>query len=172
LSPWLNLLLGACLLPFYEELLFRLSLRFKPGYLAVSSACVSFLLLTKAVFQTRISSMDSSFPLRVGVSLLVLGLVWWWVRNPRVQSRLKDFWQEHVHWIYYLSFLSFAVLHIFNYELTWVNLMLLPIITLPQLLSGIVNGFLRVRYGFHYPLVAHMLTNGLFISLGILLGEG
>lgn len=85
-----------------------------------------------------------------------------------IKSKLGVFWGQHFRWIYYLSCIGFAWLHIFNFELNTTNLLLLPILTLPQLFSATIAGYTRIAFGFRYPLVVHMATNFIFTLLAFL----
>lgn len=81
---------------------------------------------------------------------------------------LNDFWKNNFKWIYYASSVIFAWLHVLNFETNLINTLLMPILTLPQLLSGLIAGYLRVKFGFVYPLVLHICTNSLLIGLSTL----
>lgn len=167
-SPLLYLAVGGLILPFFEEMLFRLSLIFKPIYLSLSLACGSYYLLTKLVFESKLSLVDDTFLMRVGVGLAV-GLISFLIfRNSLIKQFLSEFWKNKFTLIYYASAVIFAWLHVFNFELSLLNLLLMPILTLPQLFSGLISGYLRIRFGFLYPLMLHVGTNSLLIGLSIL----
>ena len=168
LSPFVFLLVGAFILPFLEEVAFRLSLRFKPIYLTVSSVVLSYYILTKLVFQSSMSLIDDSFVVRVLASLFVGLIVFFIVNEATVKERLTRFWASYFRWIYYTICLLFAWVHITKYELSWKHLLLLPILTLPQLFSALIYGYIRVSFGFQYPLFFHMTNNLLAIGLSFL----
>lgn len=167
-TPLLLLLVGGVILPFIEEVAFRLSLKFKPGYFALTSIVFSYYILTKIVFQTKLSAVDESFFLRVGVSILLGLLAYPVVSISRVKEILTHFWSSHFRSIYYISSVIFAWVHITKYELNWMNVLLLPILTLPQLMSALIYGYIRVSYGFQYSLLFHMSNNLIAISLSML----
>ncbi|MEM7277829.1 MAG: hypothetical protein AAF385_06855, partial [Pseudomonadota bacterium] len=123
-SPIMLFLVAALALPLLEELGFRLSLRFKPIFLATSLAVICYYFLTKLVYQTSNSMIDESFAVRAGLSI-AMGVVFFLIfQVDHVARRLARFWQRHFRWIFYLSCASFAFVHLFNYELTPVNLIL------------------------------------------------
>ena len=159
------LLVGGFILPLLEEVCFRLSIRFKPLHLALTLAVVCYYLLTKAVYATSFSMIDESFVIRAFSSLAFGFIVYLISSIQKVKFSLAYFWQMNVKWIYYISCASFAWVHIFNYELSLVNLILLPIITLPQLMSALINGYTRLAFGFQYPLLFHFTNN--VIAIGI-----
>ncbi|MCK8520421.1 CPBP family glutamic-type intramembrane protease [Aquimarina sp. D1M17] len=167
-SPPILLLVGGIILPFFEELTFRLSLRFKPTYFVVSSIVLSYYILTKFVFFTKISAVDDSFMMRVAISIAI-GLVLFPIVNiKQVKDTLAQFWSTNFRAIYYLSCVFFAWAHITKYEVNLTNVLLLPILTLPQLMSALLYGYLRISFGFKYPLLFHMFTNLLALSLSLL----
>ncbi len=167
-SPIMLFLVAALALPLLEELGFRLSLRFKPIFLATSVAVICYYFLTKIVYETSNSLIDESFPIRAGSSILLGAVLFLFFRINRIAQRLSNFWQRHFRWIFYLSCASFAFVHVFNYELTPVNLMLMPLITLPQIVSGVIYGYARVALGFQYALLAHVINNSIFVLASFL----
>lgn len=168
-SPFVLILVAVLILPVIEEICFRLSLKFKPIYFASSLGVLSYYVLTKAIFHTKISAVDDSFLVRVLYSLGLAIVVYMIVQlSSPINKLLANFWQNHFPWIYYISCLSFAWIHFFNYEANLMNLLFLPLITLPQLMSGIISGYTRVTFGFQYPLLFHMATNFVAISISLL----
>ncbi len=167
-SPLVFLLVGGFILPFVEEIAFRLSLRFKPLYLALSSSVFTYYILTKLVFSTKISAVDESFVLRVGIALLVGISLYPIINITKVKEKLDLFWSKYFRVIYYLSCIIFAWIHITKYELILLNIVLLPILTLPQLMSALINGYTRVTFGFQYPLLFHISNNLIGIGLSLL----
>ena len=167
-GPLALLLVGGMILPIFEEITFRLSLKFKPIYLALTSGTFTYYIMTKAVFKSRLSMVDDTFWYRVITGVIILSIVYVISSRRPVRQVLQQFWEKQFKWIYYLSCISFAWLHIFNFELNVTNLLLLPILTLPQLFSATIAGYTRVAFGFKYPLLVHMTTNTLFLSLTFL----
>jgi hypothetical protein len=167
-TPLIFLLVGGVILPFVEEVAFRLSLRFKPIYLALSSSVLCYNILTKFVFHTKISAIDESFLVRIIISFF-LGIVLYSVINIKsLSEKLIKFWNIHFRSIYYISCVFFAWMHISKYELNWTNILLLPILTLPQLMSALIYGYIRVSFGFQYPLFFHMSNNLIGVGLSFL----
>ena len=167
-SPLALILVAGFILPLAEEVAFRLSLRFKPSYLAISAAVLVYYLLTKFVFQTKISAVDESFLARVAISGLLGLLLFPVVSRPAIGSMLERFWVRHFRAIFYVICVVFAWVHITKYETTLINIMLLPILTLPQLMSAIMYGYTRVAFGFQYPVISHTLNNLLAVSISFL----
>ena len=167
-SPLVFLLVGGFILPLLEEIEFRLSLKFRPVFLALSLSGLMYTFLTKAIYHTKISMVDESFIWRVVLAITFGVLIFPLINISPVKQRLTQFWSNHFRAIYYLVCIVFAWMHISKYELNWVNILLLPILTLPQLMSAIISGYTRVRFGFEYPLLFHMSTNVLAVGLSLL----
>jgi hypothetical protein len=167
-SPLMLLLVTVLILPTVEEIAFRLSLKFKPIYLALTSGVFLYYVLTKAVFFTKISLVDESFLTRVSLSIGLMLLLYPILNWKAVSDKLAEMWSRRFRTIYYLSCITFAWIHFFNYEWNWMNLLFLPLITLPQLMTGIISGYTRVAFGFRYPLFFHMATNLIALGLSLL----
>lgn len=167
-GPLALLLVGGIILPIFEETTFRLSLKFRPIYLALTSGTLTYYIMTKAVFKSRLSMVDDTFWYRVTAGVIMLLIVYVIASKSSIRQALQQFWRTQFKWIYYLSCISFAWLHIFNFELNVTNLLLLPILTLPQLFSATIAGYTRIAFGFKYPVLLHMITNTLFLSLTFL----
>lgn len=167
-SPFAYLLVGGLMLPLYEETCFRLSLRFKPIYAALTLTALSYYVLTKAIYRTNLSLVDETFYKRVGLSIGVGIIAFIVTYRKKIAQKLSVLWENNIRRIYYLSCLLFAWLHIFNFEGNLTNMLLLPILTLPQLFSATIAGYTRLGFGFAYPLLVHMGTNLLFIGLTFL----
>lgn len=167
-SPLVFLLIGGFILPLVEEIAFRLSLIYKSIYFSLSSTALIYYFLTKAIYHTKISAVDETFVTRVLVSLLI-GFILFAIQNLKpVEKLLTAFWDRHFRYIFYTTCLVFAWIHISKYELILLNILLLPILTLPQLMSAIIYGYTRVLFGFRYPLILHSVMNVIAIGLSFL----
>lgn len=167
-SPISFLLVGGVILPTVEEVAFRLALKFKPIYLALSSGVFLYYFLTKAIFHTKISAIDESSYIRIGSALILIVAFYLMLNIGAIRKKLTQVWDKYFHLLYYISCITFAWIHISKYELIWLNIVLLPILTLPQLMSALISGYTRVVFGFQYPLLFHVATNVLAISISLL----
>lgn len=64
---------------------------------------------------------------------------------------------------FYTLAVLFGYIHIFNFEITPMVLLFSPILVLPQLVLGLIFGYIRVRFGLFYSMILHMCYNGVFI---------
>ncbi len=90
-SPLMLVIVGGLILPTIEEVAFRLSLRFKPIYLALSTSIIGYYWLTKVVFDTSNSMVDESFTNRV-VGAILCGLaVYLLLLSPLIRKHVSSF---------------------------------------------------------------------------------
>ena len=71
--------------------------------------------------------------------------------------------------IFYSFTLAFAFYHITNFEITPMILYLSPLLVAPQLLIGLLLGYIRIRLGLQWAILLHALYNLLIIGPVIVL---
>jgi hypothetical protein len=142
------------LVPVIEELIFRLPMRFSRINISISFLAFVFA-LARVILKMSIpvSSLIAIFP---GVALFLL------LAEKRHLHSLQEFWVNHFKWIFYTLTLTFGFLHITNFiELKPIHFLLMPFITIYQILLGFILGYFRVRFknGIVYSILLHILTN-------------
>ncbi|HOI25004.1 MAG TPA: CPBP family glutamic-type intramembrane protease [Caldisericia bacterium] len=149
--------------PVLEELGFRLSLVFKPAFLSLSILALSPFVLKNIVVP------DSMPYLKILIASILSLAVLFIFKIPSLRRSTAQFWNQHLRWIVYGFVAFFGLLHISNFgSLSPKILLYSPLITLPQILSGFVLSYLRLRFGFQWSLLYHFLWNASAISLVIL----
>ena len=171
LSPLEMILIGVLILPILEEVAFRLSLRFKPINLALSTSVFSYYILSKVVCQTRLSDVSDHFKERVFISIFVFALSYLCYQLPIVSKALISFWERNFRWVLYSFCIYFAAAHIFNYELTLTTILFMPLIILPKLISALCYGYIRINYGFVYSITLHLSWNLIGVMIRLMPGE-
>lgn len=151
--PYL-VLLAAIWAPLFEELLFRFGLR----HPRLAVFYVPILIYTMHM---------KNMPLNIGVVVVLLALliILDLRRQTSYQQALPFKWRRIYHqWfpvIFHGSVLIFAAMHLSNYELpTGSASLLLPLLILPQWMTGLVVGWMRMRDSFACGVVFHALFNG------------
>ncbi|MEM9091824.1 MAG: CPBP family intramembrane glutamic endopeptidase [Cyanobacteria bacterium P01_F01_bin.53] len=136
--------------PVVEESIFRLPLR--PFALNIALPCTLVILFIAA------QVLGLSGPLLILWGSLLAGFnLYLWRMRPK-ERVLQDVYRRYPRIIFYLSALLFGVLHITNYDASvWA---LLPLLVLPQFVVGLWLGFIRLRYGFRWAVLAHAFHNG------------
>lgn len=147
--PWLQALLWA---PLVEEMVFRYSLRrITQAYWLLPSAAVV---------------MFNGPGWSTGLFLLAIVLLSWrtaegWPSTrPSMSSSVALWYRRLFPWLFYVFSLAFAAVHLINFKLHQTPLWLMPLLVLPQLLTGLVLGWLRVRRGIGASIALHALFNG------------
>lgn len=153
--PWLQALLWA---PVVEELVFRYSLR-RIGHalwllpvsvgIMLSGPSVASLLFLLAVL------LMCWFPWRIRSRVRLAHQ-----RRPGGSWELRLRYRTVFPWVFHAANLTFAAVHLHNFNLQQTALWLLPLLVLPQWLTGMVLGWLRVRRGIGAAIALHGLFNG------------
>ena len=152
--PWVQALLWA---PVVEELVFRYGLRHVAQSLWLLPASVAALVLG---------------PNWATIALIAVVLIICWLphlRKPELsRTGLRLFkplpWRYRViylrwfPWVFHAAALLFAAVHLHNFSLNHMPYWLMPLLVLPQWLTGLVLGWLRVKRG----IGASMLLHGIF----------
>ncbi len=157
MSPLSFLLYALLFGPILEEAIFRLSLIFKPIYIAFSVLLLTYVLTSKLVYDVGHLDIQEHLPVRIAASFLS-AFTTYFLANKYLTYFLK-FWNTNFRWIYYTSIIFFAFLHLDLLELTFNKFLLFPALTFPQLLGGTINGYIRIKYGFIYSCLFHGINN-------------
>ena len=88
------------------------------------------------------------------------------VRNEqKAETFLISLWKKRYKFIFYFSAVLFGLIHISNFEFSYTILLLSPILVAPQIILGLIIGYVRVRNGFVSGLLMHSLHNAFFIGI-------
>jgi hypothetical protein len=163
-TEFLEIILGSLFMaPLIEELAYRWGLRFSPVRTAVSLGLVVFYWLPfGGTYSTNILQVlnQPGFYLMV-IMASVAGLtVYALLKVPLLAITFRHRWEQYFGTIFYVSSLLFGFMHIFNVkELTGSVILLAPFITIQQVVFGLFNGYVRVRFGFLHAVLQHALFN-------------
>ena len=166
LGPWWVIIIFAGLIiPFFEEVTFRLYLR--P---VARNTWISTILLLFYLSMALMGGLRGANALTVAL-VLVLGslgvlIVVFWLKRLGVWPEITG---RYFHWLFWFSVVLFGVAHLLNFEsLSLQQLLFAPILILGQLIVGALCGFLRVRMGFVWAVALHAAHNTLLIGLALL----
>ncbi|NEP11820.1 MAG: CPBP family intramembrane metalloprotease [Symploca sp. SIO2C1] len=161
-SPWFWFTIAVIAAPLIEESIFRLPLRGSVFNLTLSMSLVVLLGI--------IGFSPFNRALVIGIGGMLAGLnIYLWFAQPKFPVRLQAAYTRYPRLIFYGLALLFGAIHITNYQPQM--LPLLPLLVLPQVVVGLWLGFIRLRYGFGWAVLAHAFHNGLLL-LPILLITG
>ncbi len=146
--PWLTAILWA---PLVEEMLFRYGLRRPKQALWLVPAMLPVVLWGPKVWTGLLCA-----------AFLILA-AWSLRRRPRLIAGWDTTWRryylKHFGLVFHLVALSFAAVHLTNFVYAKTPYWLLPLLVLPQWLTGLVLGWMRVRRGIGAAILLHSVFN-------------
>ncbi|AWB34344.1 CPBP family glutamic-type intramembrane protease [Orrella marina] len=145
--PWLLALVWA---PLVEEMLFRFGLR-RP---AIALWLVPLMIM--ALWNGP--GLVQGLLFALGLYLIYRSTRSTSVPAPGARRWLKRY-RNHFWWIFHASTLLFAALHIKNFTFEAFEWWMLPILVLPQWITGLVLGWMRVMHGIGAAILLHALFN-------------
>lgn len=152
--PWLQALIWA---PLVEELVFRYSLRRIAHAVWVVPLSVGIMLTgpttTAVLFLMAVLLVCWSSGLSRSRFLLSRA-------SPGRSWAVRRHYRRWFPWVFHIANLAFAAVHLHNFNMTQTAVWLLPLLVLPQWLTGMVLGWLRVRRGIGAAMLLHGLFNG------------
>lgn len=155
--------------PFLEEVTFRLAMRFQLRYIIIGTIALTLYIVQATSPLIEKSTSDGLFYL---YSFAAIGLGTFIVLCLKYKTRVASGWIIYFPFVFYALSFAFAMIHIFNFEAFPLRVIVLaPIITLPQFILGLGMGYLRMRFGFWYGYLFHVLNNGFALSVYLLLGQ-
>lgn len=80
-------------------------------------------------------------------------------------------YKKQFKYIFYTFAILFGYIHITNFEITTNVILLSPILVLPQIILGLILGYLRVKIGLVYAMLLHALYNGVLTLPFILFSD-
>ena len=170
--PWWQLLLAAGIVgPILEEVAFRAHLRFTRVLFALSAAVAAYYILTQGVYGVRTHDLTTALPVRMLVPLCVgVGFFAILAGLPRLEAMLASFWKNQFKWLFWGVALAFGLAHLGRYDMAMAHIPFIPLIILPQVLSAMVYGYVRMRSGLVYSIGLHIFANGVATSLASAFG--
>ncbi|SHH04337.1 CPBP family glutamic-type intramembrane protease [Pollutimonas bauzanensis] len=148
--PWLQALLWA---PVVEELVFRYGLRRIAQAWWLVPAAVGAMLMGpqwSAILLVTGIFVVCWLPYLFGMPCARRSLAW----------RHRLLYRRCFPWVFHATSLLFAAVHLYNFNLHQTPLWLMPLLVLPQWLTGLVLGWLRVKRGIGASMLLHGIFNG------------
>lgn len=159
--PWMMAIFWA---PVVEELVFRYGLRRPAQFLWLGPALLPALLwgpqLWTGILLLTVFAC-ANWPLRKGAPA-----------RARWPARWRRAYSRHFGWAFHSISLAFAAVHLGNFSLNQTAYWLLPLLVLPQWVTGLVLGWMRVRCGIGASIALHGIFNGGPIAMIWLLRQG
>lgn len=145
--------------PLVEEISYRLFLKFTPLNLALSFAFISYFVLSLTTkTEYYIINFSALYILLICIGVFVISFL----LIKKKQEIITQFYNSRFRLILYFSILLFAYSHLTNYPIETVVLILSPILIFPQIISGILYSYIRLKLGFMLGVILHISKNLLF----------
>jgi hypothetical protein len=154
--------------PVFEELSFRLPLKYTKINLTISALLLTLFTVRRLLLKFGILGLATLWLWSAVFAVLVASVVFALLRTERVQRLTGKVWLNHFRCVLYVSCFTFGLLHIFNFRfplLSSESLVLVPLMVLPQIISGFVLAFARIRLGMIWCIVLHAANNFLAFRL-------
>lgn len=159
------LVYGSILIPIFEESLFRLVLKPKALNIGVTSFSIIYFSLTKLLeieslfyFKTNLNCI-----IRLLVSIFCGILVY--LISVNKSKQILKFWSKNFAAIFYSSGILFALLHLGNYIVVSPNNTLIAsIVVMPHFFSALIFGYARLKHGFTFGTLMHIVNNLVVLS--------
>ncbi len=149
-SPLKTILLAVLLGPFYEEVIFRSLLRFKWNNILLFS--------TTAIAMAAFSIYKLKFVMAISLSVLVLGLLL--LVTIFTRNKVELFIASKFKYFFYGSSILFGLIHASNFTGNIYYILAFSfILGGPQIVLGLINGYLRMNHGLKYSILFHMAVN-------------
>ena len=158
-----KILMVALIAPLFEELAFRLYLKWKVNFIIISFSLIFLWFFNKYYLPTNKGLINTEnitsklYFLLACVSILSALMI------PFI-TKIKMWGKMNFKFIFYFAVVTFAFMHIQNYTITTTTILFSPLIIMPQLLGGTNDAYIRMKYGIVWSFGAHMLNNLIFIA--------
>ena len=147
-------IMGMILAPIYEEIFFRSLLKFdKKNILIFLSTCL--LLITYSI-------LNDKFAIIIILSIILILVISIYLSSN--VNKVSNFIKKHFKYFFYASSLIFGLIHATNFiGNIYIIISLAIFLTLPQIISGLIMGYARMKYGLIYSIILHMINNSVII---------
>ena len=148
---WYIPIMAVIIAPLLEECIFRLPLR------AFTLNLLLPICLIALIVFGRFAGAGAPLPL---IFAIALASIYIGSKGTKL-TKLQSFYNKFPHVVFYGIALLFGAIHITNYDSqVWP---FLPILVLPQIVIGLLLGFVRLRYGFIWAFLLHAFHNGCLV---------
>ncbi len=163
--PWTLIFL----FPAIEELTFRLPLRYTAINLNISVFLFALFAIRSLLFRFGsfgLTTFTERWLWSALLAMMVASAVFVLLRTEPVKRLTSKIWSDHFKSVVYFSCIAFGLAHVNNFtSITVANLMLAPLLVLPQVISGFIFAFARMRLGMISCIVLHSVHNALFFFM-------
>jgi Type II CAAX prenyl endopeptidase Rce1-like len=142
------------LVPYIEELIFRLPLNLKRGSMNFTIIFLSFILIGGGIEKLNLGQWGSGLAFLLLITIMIIAF----------KYLTEEFWNSfkttRFKYVFYTSAIIFGLVHIGNFASSDYRLWVFyPFFVLTQLSLGLFAGSLRMQYGLIWGVFLHALVN-------------
>lgn len=158
IDSFILFLMIAVIVPFFEEILFRLNLKITKLNISVLLSFLIVITIKLFFFQ------GEQLYIYLG-AIPIFGLLYDALNRFDFKlNKIETVWKSKFKYIFHFFAISFGMMHLTNYEtIYWWMIVISPLLTAPYIAIGYLLGFIRMKYGFVYSWLIHSTAN--FISV-------
>ncbi len=141
--------------PLFEELMFRLGLKPKPINVFINIFVLSFFIFGGRII-TEITFFSKYYQ-QILLSIVTSIIIFWVFKN-----KIIHFYKAYNTSLITFSIITFGLVHISNIKnLNWSIAIFYPFFVIPQMIMGYFISNLRLKYGFLWGVLLHILINSI-----------
>ena len=153
-KPTLFILYGVFIAPVIEEFVFRSWFKWSR-----KNSIILFFLFVTLIGLSYIRTKTLFYV----VIMLILGIILFSFSKSRKQE-IKELISTKIKYFYWGSSIVFGLIHASNYNGNiWYLIGFSVILGSPQIVGGLILGFIRLKYGLRYSIFFHILNNSLLL---------
>ncbi|MDQ1087445.1 type II CAAX prenyl endopeptidase Rce1 family protein [Siphonobacter sp. SORGH_AS_1065] len=147
--------------PIWEEIAFRLPLIFTIEKFLLSTIFITYYVISKLLKSNTYSDFF--------YYIFIISLCVYYSNNKISNNKISNnkisnnkiysFFKKYRKITTVLYSILFGIFHINNYKISFENIYIIPIITLPQTLNGIILSYIRIKYGVYFSIFIHSTYN-------------
>lgn len=156
-------IIAILVVPFVEEVFYRLGLKF--SIRNTTFFIIGILYTLYLFFQPDDLNFNDPIALLLFFGILILSIILIWFGVKKNALFFESLYVKYSKFIFWLSVIVFAYSHFIlhqNHDSVY-NIIFSPIILFPYFIAGILYGVIRVKFGFVWGCLAHMLWNFLVV---------
>lgn len=145
-------------IPVFEEIAFRLPLKLSKWNISLSLYVITFFVCSY-FYKIDPININNFLYQRLLISFVVFLLAFAFLNNKYVFEAVYSFITQNYKLFFYTLLLLFTLRHIDNYQLNLITFLFLPILLLPQFISGFFIAYTRLKINFISAIIFHFLIN-------------
>ena len=153
-SSFKTVLLGIILAPIIEEIMFRSLLKF------TKSNVILFIIIVSALIVYTAIKSETEF--LIILSILLISILFFLLIASR--NKIELFISSNFKYFLYASAITFGLAHASNFNGNIYAIIAFSLILGgPQIIMGLISGFVRMNYGLIYSIMFHMMINSILL---------